>query len=48
MLLRSERVESHSDGTMKDWILAPVFSRFWREFLNAASKLSSFVHLQQR
>ena len=23
---------------MKDWILAPVFWRFWREFLNTASK----------
>ena len=37
-----------SDGTMKDWILAPVFWRFWREFLNAAAKLSSFVQSQQR
>ena len=33
----------HSDGTIRDWILAPVFWQFWREFLNAAAKLSSFI-----
>ena len=38
----------HSNGAMKDWILAPVFWRFWREFLNAAAKLSSFFQSQQR
>ena len=26
------------EGTMKDWILATAFWRFWREFLNAAAK----------
>ena len=46
-LERSERFQKprwpHSDGTIKDWILAPVFWRFWREFLNAAAKLSIFI-----
>ena len=39
----------HSNGTMKDWILAPVFWRFWREFLNAAANsLHSFNHNKDR
>ena len=31
----------HSEGTMKDWILATAFWRFSREFLNAAAKRQS-------